>query len=463
MRGSGWALTWLWLLAIQPFLAQTEEETLPKDTGYRGIWYMNQPTQDEHRYKYSGGFATYPQQHVPIAVYSKAASKTFFCYGGTPKGKAGELLHMVSYYDHATGTVPRPTILLNKHTEDAHDNPTLALDAAGHVWVFSNSHGTSRPSFIHRSRKPYDVGAFELVSKTNFSYGQPWFMAERGFVFLHTLYQPGRKLFWMTSPDGREWSPAQPLSAIGQGHYQVSWPCGTRLATAFDFHPEKGGLNARTNLYYLETADGGRTWRTADGVAVTTPLAEIRNPALVHDYQAEKKLVYLKDLNFDAEGRPVVFFLTGSGYAPGPRNGPRVLQTARWTGKEWEIRPLTEVDHNYDHGSLYIEADDAWRVIAPTEPGPQPHATGGDVCVWVSPDQGRTWNRIRQLTEKSRFNHTYVRRPLNAHPDFYAFWADGNPLAPSESRLYFTNRNGDHVWRLPPEMDGENAKPEVAW
>ena len=33
-------------------------------------------------------------------------------------------LHMVSYYDHASGTVPRPRILLNKHTDDAHDNPT---------------------------------------------------------------------------------------------------------------------------------------------------------------------------------------------------------------------------------------------------------------------------------------------------------------------------------------------------
>ena len=36
--------------------------------GYRGIWYMNQPTGDEYAYKYSGGFATYPQQQEPIAI-----------------------------------------------------------------------------------------------------------------------------------------------------------------------------------------------------------------------------------------------------------------------------------------------------------------------------------------------------------------------------------------------------------
>jgi hypothetical protein len=35
-----------------------------QDDGYRGIWYFNQPSHDEYVYKYSGGFATYPQQHL---------------------------------------------------------------------------------------------------------------------------------------------------------------------------------------------------------------------------------------------------------------------------------------------------------------------------------------------------------------------------------------------------------------
>src|SRR5258707_8623244 len=91
----------------------------PTADGYRGIWYMNQPSQDQYKYKYSGGFATYPQQHVPIAIYSKAANKPFFCYGGTTARHATdkqELLQMVSYFDHNTGKVPRPAILLNKKT-----------------------------------------------------------------------------------------------------------------------------------------------------------------------------------------------------------------------------------------------------------------------------------------------------------------------------------------------------------
>lgn len=166
--------------------ALADDTVLPTADGFRGIWYANQPSGDEYVFKYSGGMATYPQQHSPIAIYSQAANKTFFCYGGRPADR-NRLLHMLSYYDHATGMVARPRILLDKETDDAHDNPTMQIDDQGHLWVFSNSHGTNRPSYIHRSRQPYSIEAFERVRTTNFSYGQPWHVPGQGFVFLHTL------------------------------------------------------------------------------------------------------------------------------------------------------------------------------------------------------------------------------------------------------------------------------------
>lgn len=447
-------------MSANVFSPENKDVEVAKDDGYRGIWYMIQPTGDAHGYKYSGGFATYPQQHLPIAVHAAKAHKTFFCYGGTAPNK-NELLHLISYYDHQTGQVPRPTILLNKHTDDAHDNPTLALDEAGHLWIFSNAHGTERPAFIHKSKRPYDIDAWERVAETNFSYSQPWHLGSHGFLVLHTRYARGhgRVLHTMFSPDGQRWDEPQPLARMGQGHYQVSWRRGNRVATAFDYHPPDGGLNARTNLYYLETDDRGKTWRTANGTPLPTPLTDVQNPALVHDYASENLLVYLKDLSFDAHGHPVVLFLTSKGYAPGPANDPRAWHTARWTGKAWDIRPFTTSDHNYDHGSLYIEAD-AWRVLAPTDPGPQPGTTGGEVVLWTSRDQGNTWTSEKRVTRNSARNHTYVRRPLDAHPDFYALWADGNPLEPSLSHLYFTNRAASHVWRLPAQMHADFARPE---
>lgn len=461
-----WIVRTSLLTILFAFIVHVSAEPLPKADGYRGIWYFNQPTKDEYKFKYSGGMATYPQQHIPIAIYSKTANKTFFCYGGTTardgQGKQ-ELLHMVSYFDHATGKVPRPTILLNKQTNDAHDNPTISIDDAGHIWIFSSSHGTSRPSFISRSKKPYSIDEFETVLKTNFSYTQPWFVPGKGFLFLHTRYADGRNLFWMTSVDGRSWSEPHKLAKIEMGDYQISWRNGNRLATAFDFHPTPLGLNGRANIYYLETRDFGQTWKTIEGKTVQLPLTSTNNPALIYDSRADAKLVYLKDINFDAAGNPVILFLASKGFEPGPENGPRVWQTARWAGDKWERRKFTTSGNNYDHGSLYIEADGAWRIIAPTETGPQPFNPGGEMAMWLSRDQGASWKKIRQLTRDSKRNHTYARRPVDAHPNFYAFWADGDARKPSESFLYFTDQKGNGVWRLPSKMEKNFSKPEKVW
>ncbi len=447
------------LLCCASLIAQAPAP-LPRAEGYVGCWYSVGATKDEYKYKYSGGMATYPQQQSPIAIYDAPSNRTYFVYGGADPARKS-ILHMVSYYDHATGTVPRPAILLDKQTNDAHDNPCLAIDGEGHLWIFSNAHGTGRPSFIHRSVAPRSIDAFEKVEETNFSYGHPRYVPGKGFLFLHTKYSGGRGLRFTTSPDGRSWSDPSPLAHIDQGDYQVTGQRNGLVATVFDFHPKPLGLDARTNLYYLQTADMGATWTRPDGLVVAPPLLEPNNPALVRDYQAQGKLVYLKDLNFDAEGKPVVLFLTSKGHQPGPQNGPHAWHTARWDGREWVVRPFTTSDHNYDHGPLHIEPDGTWRVIAPTEPGPQPFGTGGDLVMWTSPDQGATWTRVKQLTADKARNHTYVKRPVNAHADFYAIWADGDARVKSESNLYFTDRLGTRVRRLPVAMRADVQVPEA--
>jgi len=117
-----------------------------------------------------------------------------------------------------------------------------------------------------------------------------------------------------------------------------------------------------------------------------------------------------------------------------------------------------ESDNNYDTGSIYVEGEGIWRIIAPTEPGPQAFNPGGEVAIWVTENYGMTWSRVRQLTSGSERNHTYIRRPVNAHPDFYALWADGHARKPSPSRVYFCNREGD-VYILPEEMDDDLVQP----
>ena len=79
--------------------------------------------------------------------------------------------------------------------------------------------------------------------------------------------------------------------------------------------------------------------------------------------------------------------------------------------------------------------------------------------MWLTEDAGTTWRKARQMTAGSAMNHTYVRRPVNAHPDFYAIWADGHGREPSASRLYFCDQQGN-VRMLPEKMDGDFAQPE---
>ncbi|HPN35181.1 MAG TPA: BNR-4 repeat-containing protein [bacterium] len=442
-----------------------------KDTGYRGIWYMNQPSEDEYVYKYSGGLGTYCANHAPFAVYCDRVHKTFFCYGGAAPDDDRRLWHMVSYYDHRTGVVPRPTVLLDKQTTDAHDNPVISVDGQGHVWIFSTSHGADRPSYIHRSKRPYDIDAFDLISAafvqdgqtsaiTNFSYMQPWHVTGKGFISFFTRYRDpaNRTSFFSNSSDGILWSAPQRLAAIEEGHYQIS-AVGRHIAgAAFNYHPRGKGVNSRTNLYYMETPDWGRTWRAIDGTPLPLPVTGISNPSLVHDYRSDSLLVYLMQVVYDEADRPIILYLTSKGYASGPKNDPRTWMTARWTGAEWMFNPITVSDNNYDLGSLYLEAGGVWRLIAPTEPGPQRFNTGGEMVLWVSRNQGRSWEKERQMTAGSRFNHTFARAVVNAHPDFYAIWSDGHARRPSECRLYFCDREG-RVFMLPRRMTGDQEKP----
>lgn len=426
-----------------------------RDTGYRGIWFtLGQKS--EHGDKYSGGLGTYTANHVPMAIYAPEVNKTFFVYGGAKQGQR-HLLAMASYYDHRRHAVSRPTIVHDKQrVNDPHDNPSLCLDPKGHLWVFVSGRARIRPGFIYRSTKPYSTDAFERVGEREFTYPQPRWLDDEGFLFLFTKYTKGRELYFSTSPDGRHWSPDKRFAGMG-GHYQTSHQRGRRVITAFNMHPG-GDVDQRTNLYFLQTEDFGRVWSNVRGEPVELPLVDPKSPALVRDYRSEQRLVYIHDLDLDREGRPVILFITSADHRPGPAGEPRWWTVAHWLGNRWEFKEVTRANHNYSTGSLHIESDGAWRIIGPTERGPQPLGSGGEVAIWSSDDAGQTWRKQRDVTRGSAFNHNYVRRPVNAHPDFFAFWADGNPDEFSPSRLYFTNQSG-RVWRLPYDLEGEFAEP----
>jgi len=280
---------------------------------------------------------------------------------------------------------------------------------------------------------------------------------------LHTLYtNAGRTACFRQL--GRQCEPGslRVLAHFGQGHYQVSDARGTNIATAFNFHPMEGGLEARTNLYYAESADGGATWSGPSGQALNLPLREVQNTALLREYASDGWLVYLKDMKLDAAGNPAILFVRSRGHRPGPKSGPRIWTLARRSPPgDWYFADITTSDSNYDMGSLFQVDGGSWSLLAPTGEGPQPGNPGGEVVLWESDKLGLKWECRRALTNGSRHNHTYVRRTRGATGQFAAFWADGNPREPSESSLYISDSEFRGVWRLPPKMSAGHEMPQM--
>ncbi|MDF9834209.1 hypothetical protein M2103_002451 [Ereboglobus sp. PH5-5] len=482
------ALT-LVLLGLSPAAARAQSPGSPpapdqpslnnkKIDGYKGIWFTLGQF-GPHGDKYSGGLATYTAKHIPLAIHSPEAQKTFFVYGGiTPDRKSAAeldgrdtknraygnyLLCMAGSYDHKTNTVSKPVIVHDKNgVFDPHDNPSLAMDSDGYLWVFVSGRGRRRPGFVYKSAKPYEAGEFRQVLKGEFTYPQPKYIPGKGFLHLFTKYTGTRLLYFNTSPDGREWTAHKPLAVIKRpgdkrsGHYQISGQRGEKIAFFFNWHPG-GNVDKRTNIYYLQTTDFGKTWTTADGARVSTPVRDLASPALVSEFFSKNMNVYIKDMTFDDDGNPVALYVSGKGHKPGPDNGPKDWQVIRWNGRKWENRKITTSDHNYDTGSLWISGR-KWTVVAPTENSPQKWGGGGEVVMWESQDDGKTWKRTRQITRDSRLNHNYVRKVVNGANPFMYFWADGNPHEPSQSQLYFGDTNGN-AWVLPYQMQGDRATP----
>ena len=440
----------------------------PTVDGYRGIWFDLGQAASSYGSKYSGGFATYTMKHIPMAIYSPIADRTFFVYGGTPAKDKKYLLCMVGCFDHRTGKLQKPRIVMDKGelgVADPHDNPTIQIDRNGFIWVFVAGRSNKRNGIRYRSRKPYDITSFEYINEDIMAYPQVMYHPDKGFFLFFTRYDGTRQLFWRTSTDGVEWTAYRQLASIKEsgdknsGHYQISNICGTKLCTAFNRHIN-GDVDTRTNIYYLQSEDWGETWTTAAGEAVKVPVTERYSNCLVRDYQisTEEHNCYIKDLNFDSEGNPIILYLTSRNHLTGPDGGTRQWHVIHWTGSGWEEGLITTSTHCYDSGSLWVEGDE-WVVIAPTDAGPQYWGTGGEVVKWRSSDKGRTWTKEAQLTKDSELNQSYMRRPWYAADGFYAFWADGNPDKFTQSCLYFCDKQGT-VFRMPYDMSEEWAEPE---
>jgi hypothetical protein len=450
-------------ILLTTIFAKSQSLNNTKFDGYRGIWFeLNQKY--EYGDKYSGALGTYTAKHVPLAIYSPEADKTFFVYGGTTAEDERHLLCMIGEFDHKTGMVSKPTVVYDKlGVNDPHDNPSIMIDDKGFILVFVSGRGQRRPGFKFKSLKPFSVEKFERISEEEMTYPQPW-NTDLGYLHLFTKYTGVRQLYFESSLDGLTWTEDRLLAAIPEkegersGHYQTSASFeGKKVGTFFNRHPD-GNVDKRTDIYYMETSDLGESWTDVQGNPLEVPLLELENPARVIDYQSQEKNVYLKDMGFDSDGNPAYLYIRSNGHEPGPVRAPYEWCITRRSGRKWHTSVVTESDHNYDMGSLFI-SEKEWKIVGPTAQGIQEWGVGGELEVWQSKNDGKKWRKQKILTKNSEFSHAYVRRPVNFKAPFCFFWADGHSHKFSKSQLYFGDFEGN-IWRLPYEMKEEFEKPE---
>ncbi|AWV97479.1 BNR-4 repeat-containing protein [Arcticibacterium luteifluviistationis] len=452
----------LFLICFSLSTAYSQDLSNTKADGYKGIWFeLNQKY--EFGDKYSGALGTYTAKHVPLAIYAKEVDKTFFVYGGTTEGDQRHLLCMIGEFNHKTGMVSKPTVVYDKKgIDDPHDNPSLMIDDEGFIWVFISGRGKRRLGFKYKSNTPFNIDSFSQITEEEMTYPQPW-NTEQGFFHFFTKYTGVRQLYFETSKDGVVWTNDKSLAAIPEnegeksGHYQVSNTFENKtVGTFFNRHPN-GDVDKRTDLYYVQSKDFGEKWTNINGLELPLPIVDLKSPAQAVDYAGLGKNVYLKDMGFDADGRPACLYIRSNGHDPGPKSTPYEWCVTKWDGTTWKTSVVTTSDHNYDMGSIYISKD-TWQIVGPTEKGPQPWGVGGEIAIWKSTDKGETWTKQKTLTNNSTMSHSYIRRPVNFKAPFSFFWADGHSHTFSKSGLYFGDFNGD-IWKLPYDMNSDYEKP----
>lgn len=405
---------------------------------------------------------------VHAAVYADAARKTFFAYlAATPDDPV-----RVGFFDHASGTVPKPVILPIGPEFGAVDSVGVAIDDQGFIWV-GLSAAKGGPAAVYKSDKPYDIAAFARLAGPAMANAKLWQVPNQGFLMIGQRTESNGVAPWFAnSVDGLKWSEPVKLATIDTGHTFIAARQLTKVGVAIATWTAGQTAADATNIYYLETSDAGRTWQDVRHVNLTLPVTGKEQGLLAWDYRSIQWTVQFKDMGFAAAGRPVVLYLNSREIQPGMPPAC-TWTTARFVPRGWESTGILPGSCPADQGALFLEPGNAWRLFTVRNGKPVPGQE--DFIAWFTMDQGRSWFKRAMISDRPSELHTLVH-VADAQPDFYALWLrDSNggpssrpaqataPAAPTSrpsrpGEVLLLNREADALL-LPSNMADTTVKP----
>ena len=218
-----------------------------------------------------------PNSNPPAAAwYAEAAHKTFFAYLAaepTAAGAAGPGRPIrVSFFDHATGTVPKPAILPFEPGHDGVTSLSLVADEQGCLWLCVGL-SAHRPASLFKSTKPYDISAFTQLPGPALDVPRFWHVLGQGFISIGLRNEgDGPAPYFATSPDGQTWSEGTKLAALGAGHTFIAARHLNKIGVALAAYSAGEGPASATSIYYVETSDAGKTWQSIQRMNLPLPV-----------------------------------------------------------------------------------------------------------------------------------------------------------------------------------------------
>lgn len=425
---------------------------------YNSIWYelpqyFIDPQTGESVPKYSGAMGTATDSHMPTAIYSQNSNKTFFTYSGYAPG-SDQMAIYVGCYNHQTKALcSLPTLITTKPVVDQHDNASILVDENNYIWVFVSGRATERNSTVYKSNNSGDISSFQQVNNgtfpDNFTYPQPWQTLTNGKVLLHTQYAP----MVNAAPQARELfitAAGQTNKMIEGGHYSMSYTLGDRIVLVYNSlvgnHPDQ-----RINLYYIESTDGGRTWKNKNGTPLSLPLSQFDQAAIVLN---GSDFIYLKDLKIRADGNVAIAYVSSNFVDPTTPSGqfgrdvnvmvvrPAGITRVYTSGLNDYIAGQFEMNHNYS--SVMIDSQSDYIYASGYREGySMRNREGGNIRQFILGNI----NLGTQITNDVMRHHNFMREVYGRTPqssiDFKYYWVSGHPNdSLSPTNLHYMGASG---------------------